>query len=159
METASRLTCGALQQRLWETFLTGSLMEAAPDIAYGTFAVGFMAGQAEKVLLGACKAFMIRPAPDWWAWAKEAMMLVCAHYGMNLYISRDEGELWGCGNFSVLQHVHATLKCEEKNSPGWHQLRGILCGIPASALDQEYHQREGYEQRCEPESWTTGEQS
>lgn len=149
-QKASVPTCGTLQQQLWKTFLTGSLMEAAPDIAYGTFAVGFMAGQAEKVILGACQAFMIRPAPDWWTWAKEAMALTCTHYGMKLYIARDEGELWGCANFSVLQRVHATLKREEKNSPRWHQLRGTLCGIPASILDQNYHQREGYGARCEP---------
>lgn len=162
-QKASAPTCGALYRLFEEQCQTLFFLQpgAIPhgDVRLADRAIGHMRGQAEKVFLGACRALMIRPASDWFTWACEAMLFTCNHYGMQLYIARDEGELWGCANFSVLQHVHATLKREEKDSPAWHLLRGRLCGIPASMLDQEYHQREGYGQRCEPESETTGKPS
>ena len=153
-------TCGILYRLFEEQCQTCFFLrpDAIPhgDVRMADRSIGHMRGQAEKVFLGACMAFMIRPGPDWWGWALLAMEFTCEHYGLAHYVSAHEGELWGCQSWLVQQRVHETLLGERKNSPAWHQLRGSLCGIPTAQLDLSYHQRDGYGRRCEP-SLTTQE--
>src|SRR5262245_38851227 len=104
---------------------------------YACFAIGFMAGQAEKVASGACPAFMIRPAPAWWMWTQHAMRLVCRHYGLLVYPVDSEAEVWGCADMEVLANLKRALRCE-RNSEAWHDHRAVLCGIPWSKIDLYY---------------------
>ena len=154
---SARPTCGTLY-RLFEEqcpFLAFLHPAAIPhgDVRLADRALGHMRGQAEKVYLGACCAFMIRPASDWFAWAQAAMTYTCEHYGLVLHIARDEGELWGRTADSIAKHAMDALEKEPKNTETWHALRAELCGIPREQLDTEYHQRAGWGTRCEPLNW------
>ena len=112
-------------------------------------AIGYMRGQAEKVSLGACRAFMIRPAPEWFAWAAQAMEFTCTHYDLRLLTNETWGELWGYTDNSLVWGTLDTLDTVPQNSLLWHQLRAALCGIPSGQVDPDYHQREGHGGRCE----------
>ena len=155
-------TCGMLYRRFEEQCSHREFLHPAAiphgDVRLADRALGHMRGQAEKVYLGACQAFMVRPAPDWWDWALPAMGFVCTHYRLCLYIADNVGELWGCASETILMRVHRVLVGENKDTPGWHQLRGWLCGIPSERLDGNYHDRDGYGERCEPLAHQGGEQ-
>ena len=143
-------TCGTLYKALWEKFSTSDLLEEAPDIAYGTYAAGFMAGQAEKVYSGACTAFMIRPGSDWWAWACETMRLICGHYGLDVYEDVTHGEVWGCDNEHTRIKINTLATETRENSQLWHMMRALWCGIPRDRVDTAYHERQHWRERCEP---------
>jgi hypothetical protein len=108
-----------------------------------------MQGEASKVALGACSAFMVRPAPDWWAWSLEAMTLICGHYGLLVHAHAAQGEIWGVRP-EWQERLSDTLM-QPTNSPAWHRARGMLCGIPPSQIDIHYHERATYGVRCEPD--------
>jgi len=118
-----------------------TLIATAPDPLIGAYFLGRMSGQAEKVMLRACRAFQIRPAPAWIEWATQSMTHICQHYGLLLCRHDPLGELWG---------VHPDwvwLWCKAMDtpypSPRAHRLRGRLCGIPAHEIDEQYHTRQG----------------
>lgn len=107
------------------------------------FAAGFMCGQAEKVLLGACKAAMFRPSKPRWGWAHALLSAIVERYGLCLMIDSAEGEMWiyrgatpGWGIGEWKSHV--------RNSADWHKLRGYAVGIPPEEIDTEYHLRKTY---------------
>ena len=154
---SARPTCGTLY-RLFEEqcpsleFLHPSAIPHG-DVRLADRALGHMRGQAEKVYLGACSAFMIRPADDWFGWAVEAMMFTCRHYGLSLSLSTAAGEVWGYADSSLVQYILEAIATEPPTSPIWHHLRGALCGIPCANVDQEYHLRADWGTRCEPLNW------
>ena len=119
------------------------------DILYACYALGRMSGQAEKVSLHACRAFMIRPAPVWLKWALQAMQLIAAdHYGLTVLEHGPLGELWGVHpDWAPLCTTALALPYP---SPQAHQLRGRLCGIPLDAIDHDYHLRQGTGAHSEP---------
>src|SRR5262245_56185185 len=125
-------TCGSLYAALWEKIRLDGILEDAPDKDYALFAMGFMAGQAEKVYSGACQACMIRPAAEWMEWAIEALHLVCDHYGLSYIVYT--GEIWGYHPKAgaIRQLAYAAI-----NTPEWHSLRAYLCGIPYQQWDME----------------------
>ena len=155
-------TCGQLYHELMTTLfpLLGdasyglhALIHDCPEDppAYAAFALGFIAGQAEKVASGACPAFMIRPAPAWHDWTEQAMELVCGHYGLLLYALRRHGEFWGYLRESIVAPVDlACIATEAPNTPHWHATRARLCGIAPAQVDIAYHLRDGHGRRCEP---------
>lgn len=146
-------TCGELYRSFEEECESWPCLQPA-NIPHGNVrladrAVGHMRGQAEKVYLGACSAFMIRPAEDWWGWSVEAMALVCLHYGLRLYADAESGEVWGCKDEIVVTQLETLRHHVQVNSSLWHGRRAWLCGV--EKVDVYYHKREGYGQRCEPE--------
>lgn len=144
-------TCGESFRALATTLLNSPELDAAPDVPFGTYAMGFMAGQAEKVASGACYAFMVRPATDWWAWTLVAMDHICAHYGLTVEMDEQQGEIWGCADACVKKQLAILRATVPINSPVWHSERGRLCGIASSNIDIYYHRRPGHRTRCEPD--------
>ena len=158
-------TCGELHRTLMEQLKYAACLQPAaiPDkttteyssydserVAYANRAIGFMAGQAEKVYNRACPAFMIRPGLLWFDWAKEAMSLVCHHYGLACLVYYDAGELWGVKEPYETEAIQMLYERIEPNSPAWHWTRARLCGIPNNDVDHHYHQRAGHGLPCEP---------
>ena len=147
-------TCGELFRSFEEECGSWPCLQPA-NIPYGNVrladrAVGHMRGQAEKVYLGACQAFMIRPAEDWWGWSIEVMALVCLHYDLRLYLPDGEhGEVWGCKDVDTIAQLDMMFRHVPVNSQLWHVIRAQLCGV--KKVDILYHTRAGYGQRCEPE--------
>ena len=146
------LTCGDLYRTFEEACASWPCLQPT-NIPHGHIrladrAVGHMRGQAEKVYLGACKAFMIRPAADWFQWAIDAMTMVCIHYHLHLAIDTTHGEIWGCKDTATYQTLRTLQTHVEVNSAHWHGIRARLCGV--ETVDMYYHERHGYGQRCEP---------
>lgn len=147
----SDATCGSLYHALvTQLFPDHPLLDKAPaeQLPFACFALGTMQGQAEKVALGACRMFLIRPAPEWYAWALEAMHYICTHYGLLVIENATPREIWGVHPAWrwVANRAQATLY----PSADAHYLRAQLCGIPPSQIDLHYHERESHGQRCEP---------
>lgn len=126
------------------------------------FSIGMATGQAEKVYLGACLGAMFRPAAEHFSDFRLAILQVAKAYGLH-YQELDAGgpapEMWLLRNEIALS-LFAGLSKEPLNSPRWHKLRGNLCGVPWNETDLKFHERRGYQERCEPviqEDWTDEE--
>lgn len=102
------------------------------------FLLGFVAGQCEKVYLGACRAAMFRPAEAAREFVLECILQTAPVYG--LLLERTGDELWVCRDEKVARSV-ALLSDIPRDSPAWHRARGELCGIPFPEIDPEYHLR------------------
>lgn len=148
------LTCGMLYRAFEEQCQTISFLQSSAiphgDVRLADRAIGHMRGQAEKVYLGACQAFMVRPAQDWFGWATLAMEYVCVHYCLEMVYGPLVKELWGCASADIAEDVSRLLTYGNPNTRLWHTKRAAWCGIPH--VDIHYHQREGYSNRCETES-------
>ena len=154
--TSARPTCGTLYRLFEEQCPTLAFLQPAAiphgDVRLADRALGHMRGQAEKVYLGACQAFMIRPAADWLGWAMDAMVFTCHHYHLRAKVCLGWKEIWGYTENSLVQLMMDTMASEPENSPVWHELRGALCGIPHQCIDTRYHERAGFGMRCEPDA-------
>lgn len=161
MSAMTRPTCGTLYRLFEEHCQVETFLQPAAipygDIRLADRAIGHMRGQAEKVYLGACQAFMIRPAQDWWDWALMAMEFTCEQYSLAFYRAKDHGEIWGCRTRSIREHLVEVLRDTTRDGVLWHQQRAMLCGIPREAVDVNYHRREGHGARCEPPMSTATE--
>lgn len=132
-------TCGELY--------LDALAEIPTENERRAFAKGFMSGQAEKVYLGACPAAMFRPSETTFAWLLEDVEEICDRYGLSHHVFNmgTVREIWICrhsfgiGNWYIYQ----------KDSPEWHKMRAIACGIPSSEVDYKFHERKGYNQPCD----------
>lgn len=148
----TRPTCGALYRLFEEHCQTLPFLqpEAIPhqDVRLADRSVGHMRGQAEKVFLGACQAFMIRPAPDWLDWARLAMEYVCGHYGLEMVYGARVGELWGAATPEIGEDISRLLTYAIPNTRLWHGMRAKWCGV--KEVDIAYHTRAEYGKRCEP---------
>ncbi len=114
------------------------------------FSAGHMTGQAEKIYLGACAAAMFRPSTEYSAWALQAAVYLSGLYGLQVNVfARDEikDEIW----LHRAEHEGGirSLQSEEYNSPAWHYLRGLLCGVPLGQIDPEFHLRSGFMEPCD----------
>ena len=152
-----RTTCGELYRRFHALLDAAEWMrpDALPhgDVRTADRAVGFMQGQAEKVASGACRACMVRPAPDWRAWAERALMAVCRHYDLGLRtLFHADMELWAFDRSPATQALIVHLHALRQHSPESHALRALLCGIPVDRVDVCYHERAGHGRRCEPDA-------
>ena len=98
------------------------------------FWLGFCAGQAEKVWLGVCPAFMVRPDDDQRDDRTEQVHRVADEYGLT--VTAIDNELWvHRSNFDCGQWVSYA-----KNSIDYHRARAAACGIPK--VDVDYHKRQ-----------------
>lgn len=152
MSVTTRPTCGSLYRAFEEECQTLGFMQPAAiphgDVRLADRAIGHMRGQAEKVFLGACQAFMIRPGPDWFDWATLAMEYVCVHYGLEMTFAPLVGELWGCTSADVAEEVSRLMTYKRPNTILWHTRRAAWCGV--KEVDREYHKRAEYGKPCEP---------
>lgn len=118
------------------------------DAEYRAFAVGFAAGQAEKVYLGVCKAAMFRPSRPHFDWFLSDVKTVAANYDLTVTVL-DSGcpetpqEIW----IHRADYEVGGWFAHELNSAKWHELRAAACGIPV--VDIHYHKRGGYGERCD----------
>ena len=114
------------------------------------FAVGFAAGQAEKVYLGACKAAMFRPAAENLEWYTGELKKIVDIFGL-VMVPQTTGCLetpWEIWIHRPDTQIGAWLD-HETNSPEWHRLRAEACGIPQDEVDVNYHLRSGYGEKCD----------
>jgi hypothetical protein len=111
------------------------------------FAAGFVSGQAEKVYLGACQAAMFRPSADRAAMINELVKDACERYGLLMWWMLDQ-EIWLCRDAGTMATVREMAQ-RTPNSPGWHRLRAMLCGIPVDEIDEKFHERKGAGKRCD----------
>lgn len=112
------------------------------------FAAGFVVGQAEKIYLGACQAAMFRPSAKHYACVSVAVRNAAKTYGLAIQTLRvtaspaeEKTELW------LLQpralELFTVLSLTPIDSPEWHVLRGLLCGVPMQDVDYKFHVRWG----------------
>ena len=95
------------------------------------FTVGFMAGQAEKVKLGACEAFMVPKK----ACSQKLAQDLANVYDLALHVyNKWQREYWFTKNDQVLDFKYC-----EVHSPKWNMLRAAMCGIPADQINLEFH--------------------
>lgn len=145
-----KTTCGPLYRALLHHFCAapGSLGGAGglDTDKVALFAAGFCCGQAEKVYLGACTAAMFRPSAERRAMLLEVLAHVCAVYGL-LVVERQD-EVWVCRDQETKTNV-MLMDFGTPNSPAWHRSRGDLCGVPDDEIDEAFHERQGYGERCD----------
>ncbi len=139
----SKPTCGVLYSRVRELAMADS--SGFELDAMRLFTYGFVAGQAEKVYLGACKAAMFRVGERWremFFYVMERILLV---YDLSMVF--DGNEIWIC------RHQHAGLVNQmlamQTDSPLWHKARADLCGVPDDEVDVLFHLRQGAGQVCD----------
>lgn len=110
------------------------------------FAAGFVNGQAEKVYLGACRAAMFRPSDEWRAVVTNLARNCASRYGLLLCLTVP-GEVWIVRPEAI--NEWRQMRDSPNNSRTWHTLRGLLCGIPAQGIDDNYHERGKYGWVCD----------
>lgn len=140
------VTCGVLFNKC----LTHFTSLFSDDLVL-LFAAGMATGQAEKIYLGACQAAMFRPSPE----NHSKMVVVCDYlsstYGLEVSIFQREeiaNEIW-LHNSKCTNLLSKILTTEEVNSPIWHTVRGMLCGVPFNQVDMDFHERKGYRENCD----------
>ncbi len=133
------------------------------------YAAGFVAGQCEKVYLGACSAAMFRPSADWASGLMELVKPIAADYGLIVAECNYKIRQLGSGAIQPIQEVWVLrdgitesifremivrqmdgLHLMADYLDTWHRVRGILCGIPSKEIDTEYHKRSGYAMMANP---------
>ena len=117
---------------------------------YRAFAVGFVAGQAEKVYLGCCQAAMFRPSKEHFEWLRSEAEVVASSFGLQVVVLDSHCpdtpyEVWVCRD---AKSVGGWLNFKP-NSQSWHFLRAAACGIPLADVDDKYHLRDGYGEKCD----------
>ena len=105
-----------------------------------TFHAGFYAGQMEKVMSGACKFAMFRPA-EGDPLMPQAICEIADTYGLVVHKLPDVPEYWCC--LKENENDFYCLEEMEPDSPSWHRQRGRMCGI--AKIDEQYHLRTGGE--------------
>ena len=104
------------------------------------FYAGFVAGQAEKVYLGACPAALIHPhgaTRRYWDDVLNVVNQTAMVYDLGVTVLGEE--IWIHREENA--HLVAAVASMEVNSPAYHQHRAMLCGVPASEIDPTFHER------------------
>ena len=140
------VTCGPLYRGVREQF-TGN-----DPVQNRAFAQGFMAGEAEKVYLGACMAAMFRPTSTiGWQLVEQWAIGICRIYGLVYatikYVdpSRNDEvvfEVWVCQDLEILKIVRSLTTNHDVNGKSWHMARGVLTGVSANDIDPRFHERQ-----------------
>lgn len=148
-------TCGELYLLSLREFC-----RSGTDDELWAFAAGHVSGNAEKVYLGACRAAMFRPQPERHDRLFQIVSSVGHRYGLcvqSLPYELDGQiifEIWlsrgGVGEW--LTHP--------VNSPDWHRIRGLACGVPLLEIDEEFNSHKNFNAPCDkppsPASPTNG---
>lgn len=140
----NKQTCGPLFLRCLEIFTKRTSNPVC------LFSAGHLTGQAEKIYLGACSAAMARPSAEYRPWVLFVATTLSAVYGLEVSVFQRpeiEDEIWIHSKESVGSISNLNLLLV--NSPEWHTLRGLLCGIPEASIDFSFHERGGYKEICD----------
>ncbi len=129
-EKMSNPTCGPLFQQVF----TEASKKALTPLAM--FSWGHLCASAEKIWLGACPAAMFRPT-DNESEFEARISYVASVYSLDSMKVDDEYWLFRRQYY----HTIVDMKMAEKNSPLYHSLRGLLCGVPVNELDLTFHER------------------
>ncbi len=132
------IACGEIYRRLREQLESAKL---------DSFGAGFMAGQAEKVYLGACKAAMFRIQPENRRTVERVIEIIADAY--SLLRLEMNGEYWICRNRITEAQIKDVYYTFDENTPEWHLRRGYLVGIPANEIDLGYHKSTGFNEPCD----------
>lgn len=148
MTANNKPTCGELYKKAIGQY---RLSELEREI----FAMGFVAGQAEKVYLGASPAAMFRPSDAFTNRLRGIVDDMCKVYGLYVVTNhyddprpRESGsvtEFWISRTYKTLSRMQDW----PVNSPQWHAHRAMLCGIPIEECDIRFHERPGYLEVCD----------
>lgn len=136
----ARPTCGVLYEQSANEFRDHPL----------AFAAGHVSGQAEKVYLGACRAAMFRPQPDVYQAILGIVRSIAGRYGLTVSEFPYEGsdsrrrEIWISRDNQIGEWL-----CHKPDSPMWHVRRGQACGVPDREIDEQFHERRGYNEPCD----------
>lgn len=136
----NKLTCGELFDAV-----VNQLLQGGPTL---DFYIGFVAGHAEKIHLGAALASVFRPPEEWSARAAHAIGSVCGIYGLyhkRLHTNRGV-EIWIFREHWVGSAITAMGQINE-DEPPWHQMRAWLTGVKPSDVDIRYHERYRHERQ------------
>ena len=128
-------TCGPLFRKAFDT------LQEIDDSPLHMFSGGHLVGQAEKVWLGACSAFMCRPTEDEFAAFIIRVKIVSGIYGLiwSILDTTKGREIWVYKeNTTPLINI---LRLHNGDNPTGHFIRGILCGVPTCDIDVAFHTR------------------
>lgn len=141
---AEKKTCGVLYKEGLDSFC------GTDDVKSVAFMQGFISGEAEKTFLGSCQACMFRPSSDKFEMLMEACVEIAARYSLTIQcLPTSVGvEVWLCRTNKVAEDV-AGLPDIKENTHSWHNMRAYLCGIPCEERDYDFHERQGYGERCD----------
>src|SRR5688572_26875112 len=116
-KTRAATTCGPLFLRAVRHFTC----TADPHNAVLLFSAGHMCGQAEKIYLGACKAAMFCPSPEYHRWAFNAALYLSKVYGLQVSVfdnTEIADEIWL--HTAESSSMLGLLSRAEVNTPEWH---------------------------------------
>ncbi|MEK6885095.1 MAG: hypothetical protein AABY22_36020 [Nanoarchaeota archaeon] len=108
------------------------------------FRTGYITGLAEKVYLGACNGAMMKPKSTETELIFSLATKIAETYSLGIFKysyqenTKDIEEIWILRNEEAQKMLEA-LETLSVNSPGWHSIRGLLCGIPQAEIDTEFH--------------------
>ena len=139
-EAALSIACGEIYRRLRESLETAKL---------DSFGAGFMAGQAEKIYLGACKAAMFRIQPENRRDVARVISIIADAYSLRCL--EVNGEFWFFRNSITEAQIKDVYYTFDENTAEWHLRRGYLVGIPANEIDLGYHKSTGFGEPCDGE--------
>lgn len=99
------------------------------EIDRRNFSYGFIAGLAEKVFIGACRAAMVAPALQDAEWLEVEVEVIAEEYDLYIATIRRTNriEYWLLKTLLDRDLLVA--------SPDDNQLRGLLCGYPLKDID------------------------
>ncbi len=127
-------TCGYLFNKAFSTATRANTYHDQILI----FGKGFLAGQAEKIYSGACKAAMFRPGENITQLFAFATEIACL-YDLYVRVLSSEMELWIINHNAIEEWT--AMAGMEVNSPEYHVARARLCGIREADIDPEFHNR------------------
>lgn len=151
-DSIANKTCGALFKPLFDRYAGND------PVKVGAFAAGYIIGTAEKIHLGACDAGMFRVGDPHRDWFRVLLAEIAEHYGLQVveldYQDTESDqiirELWLCRDELEVELVREFPDMiGGVNGPAWHRWRGLMCGVPGHAIDENFHKREGYGKKCD----------
>ena len=150
-----KTTCGPIYRKVREMVMDDIPVMDIPK-TNRMFALGFVAGQAEKVYLGAASAAMFRPTSSvgrefLLTWVRAIAKQYGLHFRILEYMDPDGEITEEILEYWVLRNDNSIWMFEAMkdrriipNSPAWHHCRGDLTGVPDREIDEGFHLREGW---------------
>ena len=130
----STLRCEIFYKRLLDTFVGPTGTNRSQDMI---FSIGYMAGEVEKIYLGACKGAMFCPPPYDTSWLFDAAKKIARIYSLyaRALTFGIREEIWILKDPNIALALKAALAYSDKE---FNRLRGQICGIPDEFIDLEF---------------------
>lgn len=143
-------TCGPLFKQAFE------YAEKESRDVLEFFSWGHLTGQAEKVWLGSCTAFMVRSSnignkeecQEIDARLSARVHVICSIFSLDCRVIKTErGDEYWVFRRDKWQLLSLLSKLSP-DSEAAHFIRGTLCGVPPGELDLKFHERYGDSDGC-----------